>query len=87
MRKQALPEGSWEIAEAESELGGCLAALGRFDEAEPILLRSYQLLKQKRGGESKQTRLALDHIIDLYKAWGRLPQAAPYIAVKTRSPR
>jgi serine/threonine-protein kinase len=87
LRKQALPEGSWEIAEAESELGYCLAKFRRFDEAEPLLLQSYQILKTKRGAESKQTRLALDHIIDLYQAWRRPIDAAPYIALKPKPGR
>ncbi|MEO6194337.1 MAG: serine/threonine-protein kinase, partial [Thermoanaerobaculia bacterium] len=35
------PPTPWRVADTESVLGSCLTALGRFEEAEPLLLASY----------------------------------------------
>jgi eukaryotic-like serine/threonine-protein kinase len=83
-RKKTYPDGDWQIAEAEGELGHCLAALDRFDDAEPLLLRSYRTLIETRGERTIETRRSLDNVIDLYKRWGRPHQAAAYIASKAK---
>jgi len=76
---------SWRRADAESVLGSCLAAQGRFDEAEPLLVRSYQLLKEDDGDGAKQAPMARQRILDLYNAWGKPERAAAYPAL-THSP-
>ena len=48
-----MPEGDWFIAQAQSRLGGCLSTLGRFDEAEPLLLEGYAGLKATRGDQDE----------------------------------
>src|SRR5205085_1975609 len=40
----------WRASDAESVLGSCLAAQGRFAEAEPLLLGSYPILKADPEG-------------------------------------
>jgi serine/threonine-protein kinase len=62
---------SWKIADAESVLGACLTAQGRFKEAEPLLLESYPLLQKDRGEGAKHAAEAKQRINDLYKAWGK----------------
>ena len=57
------PPSAMRIADAESVLGGCLAALGRMTEAEPLLQGSWEVLKDVRGEsaryrEEAQRRLA-----------------------------
>jgi serine/threonine-protein kinase len=69
---------SWRTADAESVLGSCLAAQRRFQEAEPLLVRSYTALKQDEGDGAKQASVARQRIIDLYTAWGRPDRAAAY---------
>jgi uncharacterized protein HemY len=49
---------SWEIADAESLLGGHLAAQGRYQEAEACLAGSYETLRQVRGEGAIYTRAA-----------------------------
>jgi serine/threonine-protein kinase len=70
--------GSWREADVESVLGSCLAAQRRFDEAEPLLLESYPVLKQDAGNGRKYAPAALQRIVDLYTAWGRPDRAAEY---------
>ena len=74
------PDSS-KLADAESVLGSCLMAQRRFQEAEPLLVKSYQaLLRQDEGDGAKQAPLALKRIVDLYNAWGRPEKAASYQA-------
>lgn len=69
---------SWRVPDTESVLGGCLAAQGRFEEAEPLLIQSYAVLAKDSGEGAKQVPVALKRIIDLYTAWGKPEQAAAY---------
>jgi tetratricopeptide (TPR) repeat protein len=69
---------SWRVADIESVLGSCLVAQGRFVEAEPILLRSYPILKADPGTGSSYAPAALQRILDLYNAWGRPERAAAW---------
>ena len=54
--RRLLPEGHWQIASAESVLGGCLAAQGRYREAEPLLISGYRTLRNVRGEQAVYTR-------------------------------
>jgi tetratricopeptide (TPR) repeat protein len=73
----AFSDDHWRTAVAESVVGAALAGLGRFDEAEPMLLKSYEALKQEKGAamylEDARRRLA-----GLYEAWNRPEAAAKY---------
>jgi len=78
IRRQALPAEDWQTASAESALGSCLARLRRYDEAEPLLVNSYSILKTKRGPADALTLETLTQLIDLYQAWGKPDKAAQY---------
>jgi tetratricopeptide (TPR) repeat protein len=82
----ARPANDWVVAETESILGACLAALGRFEEAEPLVLRGYPAVKDVLGEQHRLTRLALQRIVTLYQAWGRLEEAAEYRALLSPAP-
>ncbi|MCP3964312.1 MAG: serine/threonine protein kinase [bacterium] len=45
----------WRTADARSVLGGCLADLDRFDEAEPLLRESLPIIEQAKGDSSRAT--------------------------------
>ncbi|MBN2562343.1 MAG: serine/threonine protein kinase [Phycisphaerae bacterium] len=64
----------------ESVLGGCLAALERFEEAEPLLLGGYAKLETMYGPSHQSTLKALRRIIDAYEAWDKPEQAAEWRA-------
>jgi tetratricopeptide (TPR) repeat protein/predicted Ser/Thr protein kinase len=84
IRRKKLVRGHPQIAEAESTLGACLTRLRRFDEAEPLLLGSYQLLNARQSANAS-TRAAWRHLIDLYDAWEKPDKAALYRAKAGRS--
>ncbi len=75
-----LPAGHWRIATAESALGACRSGLGRYGEAEPLLLGAHAVLEEKRGAGALETREAVRRIVALYRAWGRGEKAAEYRA-------
>jgi len=75
IRKKALPANHYLIANTESLLGSCLAVQGRFDEAEPLLLGSYEKLKTKFGDRHEKTIAARERIAKLYEAMKK-PEAA-----------
>ncbi len=56
-------------------LGGCLSAQGRYADAEPLLLSSYQTLQNAQGAPPEHKRLALGRIVQLYEAWGEKDKA------------
>lgn len=54
----ALPRGHWRIAVARGILGDCLTALGRFEEAGPLLSDSLATLRAAQGPMSYEARRA-----------------------------
>ncbi len=78
IQRGALPEGHWALADTESIIGACLTAAGRYEEAENLLLRSYSVLRVELGETRRFTLDALQRIVDLYEAWGKLEKAAKY---------
>jgi len=49
---------NWQVADAESVLGGIYASLGRFDEAERLLQQSYPVIESIKGVNARQTKEA-----------------------------
>ena len=80
IRADVFAEGHWRIAEAESALGACYAALSRFEQAEPLLLASYEALAENLGPTDPRTQRALDDLIALYDVWNKPDQAGAYRA-------
>lgn len=78
--RQTTPS-SWRVADAESVLGGCLAAQRRYAEAEPMLVGAYEALAKEQGDGNRRAGEALARVVVLYKTWGKPEQAAEY-AVK-----
>ncbi len=58
----------WKVADAESVVGGALAALGSYDEAEPLLRDSYTVISATKGSNARQTREALRRLEQLEEA-------------------
>ncbi len=58
IRQREWDPGSWQVAESESLLGGCLAAQGRTREARVLLERSTGALRESLGESSELTRRA-----------------------------
>ena len=73
LRVRALPAGHPGIVEIQSLLGGCLVRLGRFDEAEKLLLECHASVA---GGP--RVAGVLEGLVALYESWGRSDQAESY---------
>ena len=68
-----------------SALGDALAGEGKFGEAEPLLLNGYANLKDNPQAPDLPKRQALQRIVKLYEAWGKLDKAAEHRAKLERS--
>jgi hypothetical protein len=55
----------------------CLVELGRYDEAEPLLLESYPNLRPLPDADTRET---LRYLVKLYDAWGKPEKAAEWRA-------
>jgi hypothetical protein len=49
--------------------GGALAGLGRFAEAQPLLVGLYDLIKDRADVTPAEKRRTLDRVIRLYDSW------------------
>ena len=78
MRSDSLPKEHFWVALANDALGECLTNQGRYDEAEPLLLQSYESLKSSQGASNPRTRLAVQRLIALYEGWGKFDTAKSY---------
>jgi serine/threonine-protein kinase len=81
IRTESLPNEHYWVALANSALGECLTIQKRYNEAEPLLLNSYETLKISQGAGNPRTTIALQRLINLYEAWNKPAQAAPYRAL------
>jgi serine/threonine protein kinase/Flp pilus assembly protein TadD len=73
--------GDWRLGATQSLLGDACTRLSRFAEAEPYLLRAFELLRVAPDPESLESREARDNLARLaalYEAWGRPEKAAFY---------
>jgi tetratricopeptide (TPR) repeat protein len=75
IRAQNAPETHFVRAVADGELSEFLAIQKRFDQAEPLLLHSYEALKKSQSPNSRRLRIALERLVALYDRWGK-PQIA-----------
>jgi len=78
IQQKSLPVDDWRIAIHMYNLSYCLTMLKRYQEAEPLSLKSYQILKIKRGENDVHTVASLNCIIELYEAWNKPNKAAKY---------
>src|SRR5205814_7193683 len=78
IRTESLPKEHYWVALANSALGECLTIEKRYNEAEPLLVGSYESLKNSQGANNPRTRLALERLVSLYKKWQKPDLAARY---------
>jgi serine/threonine protein kinase/Flp pilus assembly protein TadD len=80
IRRNALPKDHWAVADAASVLGGCLAALQRYPEAEPLLLTSYESLQKDEQVQPRVLREAHERLVKLYETWDKPNKAQEWRA-------
>ena len=81
LRAQYSPSGHFLRAVAENELGNFLAGQKRFDEAQALMLSSYESLKKSQAPNSPRVRTALERLVALYENWGRPDESSKYRAL------
>ena len=81
------PESPYRVDLHRSLLGECLIQQNRFQEAETILLRSYENMAPGVGNpEHPDPRGEVaSRLIDLYQAWGKTDEAEVWSATKKDS--
>ncbi|MBC8024873.1 MAG: tetratricopeptide repeat protein, partial [Steroidobacteraceae bacterium] len=67
--EKAIGKEHWRWAGVNRTLGVSLTGLGRYAEAEPFLLGSYDLMNAQRGAEHRQTLLTARRIVEMYAGW------------------
>lgn len=72
IRTKHLDPASPERALTTSMLGDCLAALGRAEEAEPLLTEGYKMLLQSLGEEHSNTQEAAARLMDFLREQNRV---------------
>ncbi len=73
-----MPSGHWRVAAARIEWALCLVELGRYSEAEPVLLEDFRLLEAARGARDSTTERARTALVRCYGAWGRTEEAGKF---------
>ena len=73
---------TWRLYYTESMLGESLSGLGKYAEAEPLLVSGYQGMIQRQNSIPFENRPELDEargwITQLYQAWGKPEQAVAW---------
>jgi len=65
------PRSESRIAEPKRLLGHCLLKLGRYQQAEDLLLESYSATRARLGDADARTEETRRWIIELYNDWGK----------------
>ncbi len=76
--RQTRPEGDRGLVVIESHLGRCLSAMGRFAEAESLLVAAYRAVEDRLSASSATRQMLLNRIVDLYERWGKTEDAENY---------
>ena len=71
------PDGHWRVSVADGVVGAAMCGLERFDEAEALLLASYDALAADKG-VGIYLEDARKRLVRLYEQWGKPASAAAY---------
>lgn len=73
---------SWRRYNMQNMLGGSVAGLGKYGEAEPLLVSGYEGMIQRAATIPSENRSALEEagrrIVQLYQSWGRPEKVAEW---------
>lgn len=89
IRQRILPD-DWSTFDAESALGGALAAQRKYEAAEPLLVSGYQGLKLRESAIPAEDRPRVDkaraRLAELYESWGKPDEAMKWRTRAEASP-
>jgi tetratricopeptide (TPR) repeat protein len=78
LRAESMPANHFLVATANMALGEFLTTIGRYDEAEQLLLKSFESLKNSQAPESPRLVRAQISLVNLYQTWNKPEQADLY---------
>jgi tetratricopeptide (TPR) repeat protein len=81
---KALGPDHWRTATAGNAEGGALVGLKQFEQAEPLLLQSHDVLHRDTGAPSYYAKSSDRWLARLYQLTGRPEKAAKYLAQAVR---
>jgi hypothetical protein len=79
-REEVFGPRSWQAAAAANALGQCLAAMGRWTEAERLLIQSCQTVTETTAAPVDTQRAILETMVRCFENRGLIAQAAGYRA-------
>jgi len=82
IREKQQPD-AWTTCNARSMLGGALLSQKMYADAEPLLRKGYEGMKQREATiplpvKDLRLREALERLVHLYDAWGKPDEAASW---------
>jgi tetratricopeptide (TPR) repeat protein len=86
------PGSGWLVFDTQSMLGGALLGQKKYAEAEPLLVKGYEGMKErevkipKTGGAELRIPEALDRLIELYTATNQPEEAKKYRELRANYP-
>ncbi len=72
---ETMPEGHWFRGLAMVRYGVSLAGVGRFDEAQTIMLQGEAALEKALGPQTTRVNAAIRDIVRMYEKWGKADEA------------
>jgi tetratricopeptide (TPR) repeat protein len=78
IRTQDYPSTHPLVAATNTVYGHALAGLGRYDDAERLLIDNLPYLTPATGGADRRSRRALAWTVSLYEDWGKPEEADRY---------
>jgi serine/threonine protein kinase/tetratricopeptide (TPR) repeat protein len=84
---QTVPQDHWSFAEARGVMGVYLITVGSYEEAELKLIESYQVIRGRKGLESRYTQKTLERLVALYESWDKPTEAKRYRCLQRKAGR
>jgi serine/threonine protein kinase/tetratricopeptide (TPR) repeat protein len=80
-RRRTFPEEDWSVGATKSLLGAALTGLGRYAEAEVMLLDARRDLEASPTSRDVEITATIRRLVELYAAWEKYDRAATYRAL------
>jgi hypothetical protein len=61
----------WQVGVAHMHVGRSLTALGKYDDAEPELVKADRLLAAAQGSQTERRQRLCENFVGLYEAWDK----------------
>lgn len=87
VRRNTLGNEHWQTGTSMTNLGECILSLGKYAEAESLLVDGFRTVSNQFGNSDKRTKRAASTLAKLYQGWGKPDQAAKYLPIAGQEPK